>query len=609
MSINSQKRKLDSEIMNEKKSSDFIDSNGFNQFSEKFRLNSRYEKLANEKELELKIAPEPVRFLRNVHKSINEIKLNSKNNELELRTIPNFLNFSISHIGVVKNVETNNIVNICKKGYFALYSNGVRKHFNLSRLLIEVYPEMYEDDSEWRAIPNAPNYLFSSKGEVKRKDTNNKLKIEGNSYRFHLGGGENFRKTRSALFVEVFPELENDGEWYEIPNFNDYCISKDGTIKIKANNKILNGSKFALKNNDGNICRFHKNVILGIVFPFKYDDGKKWKIIPGYNNYRVSDQGDLFNESNQRFLKGYKNLGYRCVNIVKNQPKDTFFLHQLIIRSFVGPPPTAKHTVNHINGVKDDNRLINLEYSTPTEQLNHLIKMGLRKQAVTNRPVIQFDLNDCKIAEFPSISVAASSLNYKKNGIRRVCSGISTKYEGFKWKYKCAIVIEALELPDEDWKVCPINIDYKISSQGRVQKNSKIICHGIDDSGYKRVVLNFGHGIRRQYWVHRLVALCFIPNTDFNTNCVVDHINSDRSNNNVENLRWSSQLDNNLSHSKKLEQIDATTGEVIKIWPCIKHALEHVNGEYKQMHKFMKSQTVYKGYLWKLSCFDSLEIV
>ena len=66
--------------------------------------------------------------------------------------------------------------------------------------------------------------------------------------------------------------------------------------------------------------------------------------------------------------------------------------------------------------------------------------------------------------------------------------------------------------------------------------------------GYSRVTLT-KDAKQDQFYVHRLVAKAFIPNPDgFNE---VDHIDADRKNNNVSNLRWVTHFEN-MMHSKEL---------------------------------------------------------
>lgn len=73
--------------------------------------------------------------------------------------------------------------------------------------------------------------------------------------------------------------------------------------------------------------------------------------------------------------------------------------------------------------------------------------------------------------------------------------------------------------------------------------------------------------------VHRIVAMCFIPNCNFNSYRLIDHINGKRDDNRVENLRWADHSLNNRNRKKdkyiergrKIKQL-TLDGKLIKIW-------------------------------------------
>ena len=62
----------------------------------------------------------------------------------------------------------------------------------------------------------------------------------------------------------------------------------------------------------------------------------------------------------------------------------THYIHRLVAQKFI-PNPENKPTVNHINGVKDDNRVENLEWNTSKENLRHAFKTGLKGMSQLKR--------------------------------------------------------------------------------------------------------------------------------------------------------------------------------------------------------------------------------
>ena len=70
--------------------------------------------------------------------------------------------------------------------------------------------------------------------------------------------------------------------------------------------------------------------------------------------------------------------GYKIVNLWKNNKGRTFYVHRLVCESFIGQIPKDMQ-VNHINGIKEDNRLSNLEIITVSENAIHARKLGLVK--------------------------------------------------------------------------------------------------------------------------------------------------------------------------------------------------------------------------------------
>lgn len=89
----------------------------------------------------------------------------------------------------------------------------------------------------------------------------------------------------------------------------------------------------------------------------------------------------------------------------------------------------------------------------------------------------------------------------------------------------------------EEWQPIPIepfNRFYQVSNMGRI-KGRDILNPARQTDGYMRVKLKY-KGVKRDYYVHRLVAMVYVENPEGKTK--VRHIDSDRGNNRADNLEW-----------------------------------------------------------------------
>ena len=100
----------------------------------------------------------------------------------------------------------------------------------------------------------------------------------------------------------------------------------------------------------------------------------------------------------------------------------------------------------------------------------------------------------------------------------------------------------------EEYRVIEGYENYEVSNMGNV-RNCKTGC---DRKPYIRndyLSVNLcKNGMRKSFSIHRLVAIAFIDNPEDKT--CVDHIDSNRSNNNVNNLRWATLSENQMNKKK-----------------------------------------------------------
>ena len=125
------------------------------------------------------------------------------------------------------------------------------------------------------------------------------------------------------------------------------------------------------------------------------------KDIKGYEGlYFCNIEGEFFSypkktRKGTRKLKTIKHgvMGYLSVDLCKNGNVKKTLAHRLIAETFL-PNLENKPQVNHINGIKSDNRVSNLEWVTSSENQLHWILIGLRSSKGVKNSQSKLNEND-----------------------------------------------------------------------------------------------------------------------------------------------------------------------------------------------------------------------
>ena len=159
-----------------------------------------------------------------------------------------------------------------------------------------------------------------------------------------------------------------------------------------------------------------------------YED-EIWRDVVGYEGlYQISSYGRLMSlhKQSNRLLKGkYDKDGYVEYALCRNGKVKYRRSHRLVAEMFI-PNTEDKPMVNHINGIKDDNRVDNLEWCTNRDNTIHAWNTGLNENS---REVASYTHGkQCKLIKitdgseikFNSLSKTSEFLGKSKNWLKHV---------------------------------------------------------------------------------------------------------------------------------------------------------------------------------------------
>ena len=267
-----------------------------------------------------------------------------------------------------------------------------------------------------------------------------------------------------------------------------------------------------------------------------------WKHVPveGFSDrYLVSRNGEMWSVYTNKPIKLAKRGGYSSMQFYKQGIRKNCYIHVLMAKAFI-PCPGPNMKVNHINGIKTDNRIENLEWRTSSGNAQHAVDTGLKK--IYTRPVSQYNSEGDIISSYPSIKSASEATGVDARSISAFCKGQRTTQNGIIWLYDD---VEDFPQAGDMGKQHPRFPNYYVTPGGKIYsvKAQRYMKPNLLDTGYLAIQLSI-NGFKQDFLINRLVAEFYIPPIPGKD--VVNHINTIKTDNRMENLEWNTYSENTL---------------------------------------------------------------
>jgi hypothetical protein len=341
---------------------------------------------------------------------------------------------------------------------------------------------------------------------------------------------------------------------------------------------------------------------------------QQWYEIEGFSKYLVNPYDcKIMNKESKYILSPADCGGYPRIKLLRDDgTRKAMFCHRIFMHLLSG----IGGYVNHKDGNKNNWHIDNLELVTHKENVLHCTRIldrkiknnhsGSKKLFVTN-------ITTKETIEFPSTNEAARYIAEKfnvsmKKAEARIYTILHNKtsnkiYFGFTFER------EAIDIDLTDFYPYPKNTNYLVSKDGRIYSLLSKALVGGQINMYRTIKL-VENGKYKTAKIHIMVAETFLPNPD--NLPIVDHIDRDKLNNNLDNLRWVSYRDNCINSSNVIDPKNKgvdnykskqyasfdSTGKLVNIFVS-KAVINECKLSYLSIKNAVKNNSLYRDLYWK----------
>ena len=344
------------------------------------------------------------------------------------------------------------------------------------------------------------------------------------------------------------------------------------------------------------------------------------------SQWQVSSHGRVKTSLGAISFGSVHSEGYRFVSISK-QP---YYVHRLVAAAFLdSPSDESRWQVNHLDRDRANNHVTNLEYVTPSENMTHARRVNATRLAgpsKLSKPVLWRPCGAESWMRSASQNETSAILGVPPSVVSQCCRGLRAHGFGNQTWYeiKQAPAVRCPPVFGEIWQAAsyPGNSDVvsnlMVSNHGRVwsqtgKDNTSAFFGTLNQGGYC-VVCKAGQSLL----VHRLVAATFLGQPH-QPDMHVNHKDSDRTNNCVNNLEYvtaSENLQHSWRHGARAERI-ARSGKAVQAqlvgsqdgwqdFPSIKSAATAAGVCRNKVSRICKGQDTDRSWEFRFATQESL---